>query len=215
MFELLKELKEQSLLTPVSTMVTAFLAFTAVLINNWFVRSNVEKQIKAQAKENDKRRLLEKQLVSNSEKAKKLEELHDYLHTYIEESNKCIHSASMTVEGFLVHDNEKEMKFLTLQKEHEQLWKYRSKAEVLAAAYLDKISDEFSIIKECEDKIAGLLHDLVMWEILKSDGDNQHLKSFQDKARLADAHAIDVNSQIKDTIEELQKKVIDELKATR
>jgi hypothetical protein len=83
MIEHLKTLLDHGLLTPISTIFTGVIAVIAVLINNTYIRHNLNKQLDASSNEVNNKLVNDSLIVTRKNKQEKMEQLHENLDLYL------------------------------------------------------------------------------------------------------------------------------------
>lgn len=169
MYDFLKMLGDDGILTPLSAMVTGFFAFLAVFINNSFLRSNLKKQIDAQAVENQKQRNETSRLAAVREKKEKLGELSENIHKYMVELEEC-ESLSKKISGSWDASSKTSIDNLRDLREKFTVGQlYISKAELIALAYSDRINTVFELIRSREKVILEHIELLIFFELSIGD----------------------------------------------
>ncbi|ELH7812884.1 hypothetical protein [Vibrio harveyi] len=216
-------LQEQGLLTPISTMTTGALAFLAVFINNVFLRTNLNKQLKAQAIENQKQRAEKAHLLGIKEKKDKLEEVSEHLHQYLIEFEECNSisnnlSSNWETPSKVLLQNLKDLreKFTVSQL-------HLSKAELIALAYSDSINDTFERIRSQEAAINEHIELLINYELIMGDrkpNEDTEIENIEKHLwveKLLSSHTSNSKAyrEIRSMTRDINRAIVEEIKATK
>ncbi|MEQ3495218.1 hypothetical protein [Vibrio sp. SSH13-20] len=160
MIEQLKVLQENNLLTPISTVFTGVIAIAAVLINNFFIRRNLNRQIEAQSQESDKKIINDRWMTTREEKQLKLEGLFENLQLFLEVLNESHKDIARIA---ILDTDTYRTKFEELSKVREGYVKgqsYRRKALILGYSYSDnsELSISLDELKELDENFKRLLN---------------------------------------------------------
>ncbi|KHT40050.1 hypothetical protein [Vibrio sinaloensis] len=220
MIETLKALQEAALLVPISTVTTGALAFLAVFINNFFIRRNLNKQLKVQVTQAQIQLSVDLQKATQKEKRDKLEQLHDLLHQYHSELGDFASDYRHSAFDNLSSSSD----YLEKIKNHQRMFyamrKPRSKAEVLASSYSDLIQDEFEQIRKFEEQVSDHLSMLFNLETLvleaPSESEEKRVRAHHTPRLLESYKLFDkAESGIFLVIQQIEELIVREIKESR
>ncbi|TQL28782.1 hypothetical protein FB443_11328 [Vibrio crassostreae] len=216
MIEQLKILQDNNLLTPISTVFTGIIAIAAVLINNFFIRRNLNRQIEAQSKESDKKIINDRWMTTREEKQLKLEGLFENLQQFLEALNESHKDIARIA---ILDTDTYRTKFEKLSKVRESYVRgqsYRRKAVILGYSYSDnsELSASLDELKELDEKFKRLLNQLTNFfmEASRAElGVSEEIKAL--RGILNDI--TDVSVKIKNEVENIEVLVTQEIRQAR
>ena len=211
--ELLKNLQSESLLTPLTTILTAFIALSAVLINNLSVWLNTRYQLNRNSKESDKKNKLDMKTSALQEKRVKLELLHENLQHFLEISNDSINRVEYLIHYDDLSALEREKALSETSDNYFKVQRYRRKAEVLGSSYSDNLTHEFSQLKNHASAIKDAISHLTMLSLAEHTigAEPEYKKDANKTCRVC----IREHRLMKELVDKIEQTVIEERRASR